>query len=126
LQDQVLDLLGLFGGLVLGGGEGGSGGHQLAFDGIVGGRGPGLEHGLAPGIGCVVVGQGDLGLRGIAGGDLRVGMAGAEDEVAEVAAMAARCSPTPRRRTDAFILSPLLAIKADLLRVRVLLLFLLI
>lgn len=62
LQDQVLDLLGLFGGLVFGGSESGGGGYQFVFDGIVGGCGLGFEYGLMLGIGSVVVGQGDFGL----------------------------------------------------------------
>ena len=68
LQDQVLDLGGLFRHLVLGGGEGVGSGHYAVGDGLLGHLVPALQHGLAPGVAGIVVGQRDLLVLGVGHG----------------------------------------------------------
>jgi hypothetical protein len=68
LQDHVLYLGGLLGGLVLGGGEGVGGRHDALGHGRLGDRGPARQHRLTPGISGVVVGQRDPLVGGVGEG----------------------------------------------------------
>jgi hypothetical protein len=73
LQDHVLDLGGLFGRLVLGGGEGVGGGDDALLDGRAGDGGPAGEHRLAPGVAGVVVRERDALVGGVGCGGERQG-----------------------------------------------------
>ena len=68
LEDQVLDLGGLLGHLVFGGGERIGRGDDAVLDGLLGHLVPAFQHRLAPGIAGIVVGQGDLLVFGISEG----------------------------------------------------------
>ncbi len=56
LQDHVLDLRGLFRGLVFGRREGIRGRYDVIVDGLLGDGAPALQHRLSPGIAGVIVG----------------------------------------------------------------------
>ncbi len=68
LEDQVLDLGGLFGHLVFRGGERIGGGNDTGFNGRLGHLVPAFQHRLAPGVSGVIVGQGDFLVLGVSEG----------------------------------------------------------